>query len=283
VHGLPVVWRELRAPFIQGIDSRNSYIGLTLVLLTLAGIYTILATQRLLDQDFTHIMFALLFVFIGGVVNVVFSATRITTEKESQSWILLLATPLTDGEILLGKAVSVFRRCLPIWGLLAGHVLLFVLIGYIHPVALVHLSLLVVWLTCFVTGAGLYFSVRFARTTSALVASFALFLALWALGPIVIGLLGAMSRRSDLLLGYMSLHPVIQTHALMAGASGRANADMPWRVLTYDNQAMLYVGSGTCGVGRMTATLALVAAGYILVGVLFFWRAQCRLRRNALH
>ena len=83
-------------------------------------------------------------------------------------------------------------RCLPIWGLLAGHVLLFVLVGYIHPVALVHLAILVIWLTCFVTSAGLYFSVRFARTTSAVVASFALFLGLWALGPIVIGLLGIM-------------------------------------------------------------------------------------------
>jgi ABC-type transport system involved in multi-copper enzyme maturation permease subunit len=283
VHGLPVVWRELRAPFIQGVDSRNSYIGLTLVLVTLAGIYTILATQRLLDQDFTHIMFALLFVFIGAVVNVVFAATRITTEKESQSWLLLLTTPLSDGEILFGKAISVFRRCLPIWGLLAGHMVLFVLVGYIHPVSLVQLAMVVGWLTCFITAVGLYFSARFARTTSAVVACFAVFLGLWALGPIIAGLLGLMSRQGEWFHGYMSFHPAIQTHVLMAGTAGRANAEMSWRGLTYGAQeVMFYVGHGTCGVGRMTATLAAIAAVYILVSLLFFWRAKCRLRRHAL-
>ncbi len=283
VQGPPVVWRELRAPFIQGIDNRNSYIGLTLVLLTLGGIYIAFATQRLLDQDFTHIMFTLMFVFIGVVVNIVFAATRITAEKESQSWFLLLTTPLTDWEILFGKAISVFRRCLPIWGLLAGHVLLFVLVGYIHPVALVHLAILVIWLTCFVTSAGLYFSVRFARTTSAVVASFALFLGLWALGPIVIGLLSVMSRRGDMLLSYMSLHPIMQAHAIMAGSSGRVNAAMSWRALTYDSrEVLLYVGAGACGASRMTMTLALIAAGYMLASLLFLWRAQGCLRRNAL-
>jgi ABC-type transport system involved in multi-copper enzyme maturation permease subunit len=283
VHGPPVVWRELRAPFIQGIDSRNSYIGLALVILSLAGIYLASAAQRALDQDFTHMMFALLFVFIGAVVNVVFSATRITAEKESQSWLLLLTTPLSDGEILFGKAVSVFRRCLPVWGLLAGHVVLFVLVGYIHPVALLHLAILVGWLTCFITAVGLYFSVRFARTTSAVVACFAVFLGLWALGPIVAGLLGLMSRQGDWFHGYMSFHPAIQTHVVMAGAAGRTNAHMPWRALTYGAQdAMFFVGHGTCGVGRMTTTLAAVAAVYILVSLLFLWRAKCRLRRNAL-
>jgi ABC-type transport system involved in multi-copper enzyme maturation permease subunit len=283
VHGPPVVWRELRAPFIQGIDNRNSYIGLALVILALAGIYILSGVQGALDEDFTHMMFALLFVFIGGVVNVVFAATRITTEKESQSWILLLATPLTDWQILFGKAVSVFRRCLPIWGLLAGHVVLFVLVGYIHPVALLHLLILVAWLTCFVTGAGLYFSTRLARTTSAVVASFALFLALWVLGPIVVQLLGAMTRQSGLLDSYMSLHPAIQTHAIMAGASGRTNAGMSWRALIYGGERMALGDSGTYGVGLMTANLAIIAAGYILTSLLFLWRARCYLRRNALH
>jgi ABC-type transport system involved in multi-copper enzyme maturation permease subunit len=280
VRGSPVVWRELRAPFIQGIDNRNSYIGLALVILALTGIYISSAAQRSLDQDFTHIMFALLFVFIGGVVNVVFSATRLTTEKESQSWLLLLATPLSDWGIVFGKAVSVFRRCLPVWALLAGHVVLFVLVGYIHPVVMIHLALLVAWLTCFVTGAGLYFSSRFARTTSAVVASFALFLALWALGPMVVGLLGAMSGQGDLALGYMSLHPAVQTHVIMAGASGRGNAHLSWRALAYDAGGTFYVGPGTCGVGRMTATLAIIAAGYLLVSLLFLWRAKCCLRRR---
>ena len=119
----------------------------------------------------------------------VFSATRITTEKESQTWPILLVSSLSDYDILMGKAVSAFRRCLPIWGLLAGHVVLFVLVGYIHPAAIVHLLIVVAWVTCFVTGAGLYFSARFRHTTAAVVATFSLMLGLWAVGPIVAGLL----------------------------------------------------------------------------------------------
>ena len=139
VVGPPVVWKELRAPFIQGIDNRNSYIGLAVAIVALVLTYLAGAKTNSLDGEFTHVAYVMLFVFIGGLVTIIFSATRITTEKESQSWPLLLTTPLSDWDILLGKAVSAFRRCLPIWGLLAGHVILFTLAGYIHPVVSFHL------------------------------------------------------------------------------------------------------------------------------------------------
>jgi hypothetical protein len=98
----------------------------------------------------------------------------------------------------------------------------------------------------------------------------------------VVQLLGAMTRQNDLFDSYMSLHPAIQTHAIMAGASGRANAGMSWRALTY-RERISFGDSGTYGVGLMTANLAIIAAGYILISVLLLWRAQRYLRRNALH
>jgi ABC-type transport system involved in multi-copper enzyme maturation permease subunit len=213
-----VVWKELRAPFIQGIDNRNSYIGLTLTILALLATYILIDR----DEDFAHVMYVMLFIFLGVVVNILFSATRITTEKESQSWSLLLATPLSDWEILFGQAVGAFRRCLPIWGLLAGHVVLFVLLGYIHPIAFLHLALLVAWLTCFLTGVGLYFSTRFARTTSAV--SFALFLASGRSRPIVIRLLGVMAGEAT----WSRLHvasSTMQTNAIRPGRPA-GHADM---------------------------------------------------------
>ena len=128
VRGPVIVWRELRAPFIQGIDNRNSYIGLAITVGALLVTYLAAASQDCLDEDFVHSSYVMMFLFLGGVVNVIFAATRITTEKESQSWLLLLATPLSDWDILFGKGVSAFRRCLPIWGLLAGHMVVFVAI-----------------------------------------------------------------------------------------------------------------------------------------------------------
>lgn len=283
VHGPPVVWKELRAPFVAGVGSRNSYIGFGIAVLALLFTYLSSADSKSLDEDFTHVMYVMLFIFIGAIVNTIFSATRITAEKESQSWSLLLTTPLSDWDILFGKAVSAFRRCVPIWGLLAGHVVLFVLVGYIHPLAIIHLAMLLAWLTCFITGAGLYFSSYFARTISAVVASFALTAGLWVLGPIVAGLLSIMGRHGNLFAKYMWLHPVFQAEMIMGGAGGVRNARVPWRSLTYGTELVFFhTGRGGIGVGRMTCTLALIAAAYTLVGLLFFWCAKRRLRRKAL-
>ncbi|OHB63500.1 MAG: hypothetical protein A2Y76_10100 [Planctomycetes bacterium RBG_13_60_9] len=280
VHGPPVVWKELRAPFIQGADNRNSYIGLGITVAALAFTYWGAASSGTLDEDFTHTSYIMLFVFIGVIVNIVFSATRITTERESQSWMLLLTTPLSDGEILFGKAVSAFRRCLPIWGLLAGHVILFTLVHYIHPVAILHLFMLVAWLTCFITGAGLYFSARFARTTSAVVASFALVVGLWMVGPILAGLAGAMHKQANLFAAYMWTHPMAQASLIMSGAAGVQNANAPWRSLNYSTGTVFRSSREFVDIGTATWILAAVAAVYIVAGLAFFWRAKRLVRRE---
>jgi len=281
VVGPPVVWKELRAPFIQGIDSRNSYIGMAMAIVALVFTYLSLAQAKSLNEDFTHITYVMLFVFIGGLVNIVFSATRITTEKESQAWPLLLTTPLSDWDILLGKAVSAFRRCLPIWALLAGHMLLFTLAGYIHPIAIFHLLALVAWLTCFITGSGLYFSARFARTTSAVVASFALVVGLWVIGPILAGVMSMMGGQKDVLATYLLwVHPGVQTQLIMTGAAGSNNAQASWGSLRYATQALFQSGREAMGVGRVTYILTAIAVAYVLAGLFFFWRAKCCLRRR---
>jgi ABC-type transport system involved in multi-copper enzyme maturation permease subunit len=220
----------------------------------------------------------LLFLFLGTIVNAVFAATRITSEKETQSWMLLLATPLSDAEILLGKAISTIRRCVPIWGLLAGHVLLFVVIGYIHVVAVIHLLMLVVWITVFVTGAGLYFSARFARTTSAVVATFGLILGLWVAGPILAGVFSTISPRSSLPGAYLLTHPTVQATIIMDGAGGRENAHIPWRDLEYRTDHRR--GQEPIGMGGMTCILSVISASYIFVGLLLFWWAGRHLRRH---
>jgi len=278
--GPPVVWKELRAPFIQGIDNRNSYIGLSMAIVALVLTYIAGAVTNSLDADFTHVAYVMLFVFIGALINIVFSATRITTEKESQSWSLLLTTPLSDRDILLGKAISAFRRCLPIWGLLAGHLVLFTLAGYIHPVASFHLLVVVAWLTCFLTGAGLYFSARFARTTSAVVATFALAVGLWVVGPTLAGLIGVMGGKNDLFAMYMWTHPAVQTGIIVGATAGSQNAGTSLRSLDYRPMAVSRSAHGSLRVGTVTYVLLGIAAGYILVGLLFFWRAKCRLRRR---
>jgi ABC-type transport system involved in multi-copper enzyme maturation permease subunit len=186
VKGSPVVWKELRTPIIQGSRKKN-IIGLVITIIALLITYAVNMKEKLLDEDFAHIAYTLIFVIIGLITNIVLSATTITTEKETRSWPILLATSMGDWQILIGKAVGVFRRCLPIWLLLAGHLILFITVRYIHPIAVVHLAILVTWIVVFLSGSGLYFSARLKRTTSAVVANFALALTLWAVIPLLLG------------------------------------------------------------------------------------------------
>jgi hypothetical protein len=79
----------------------------------------------------------------------------------------------------------------------------------------------------------------------------------------------------------MWTHPAIQTELIMAGAGGRQNAGTSLWALTYGGERILFdTGYGTLSVGQMTSTLTIIAAAYILAGLLFLWRAKCRLRRN---
>jgi len=277
VKGPPVLWKELRAPMIQGAGGKNSIIGFAVTIVALLLTYAVCDKQKCLDEDFTHVSYTLMFLLIGMVFHMVLSAVSITSEKESRSWPILLATSMDDWQILLGKAVGVFRRCLPIWILLAGHILLFVLVRYIHPIAIVHVFMLVVGMIVFLTGAGLYFSTRFKRTTSAVVANFALAVVLWLVIPTLLGMVTTITREGDVFEAYVSANPVIQAYTIMNGAGGERNARTKLFGLEYNWPPSLRHSEG---IYSTTSILLVSTLGYICLGLLFAWRAKCRFRRN---
>ena len=283
VKGSPVIWKELRAPMIQGPGRRNSVIGLVAAIAALLLTYALCRKAKCLDEDFTHVSYTLLFVVIGSIFNMVLSAATITSEKESRAWPILLATSMDDWHILLGKAVGVFRRCLPIWLLLAGHVGLFILVGYIHPIAAVHLLMLVTWLVVFISGSGLYFSSLFRRTTSAVVATFALAIVLWAVVPSLLGLTAVITEGDDVFApvlayarkqGGVLANPAVQAVVIMNGAGGERNARTQLSSLEYDWPYR------RLEIGPTTIVLFVTMIIYIFAGLVFAWRAKCRFRRN---
>jgi len=269
-----VVWKELRAPIIQGSRKKN-IIGLVITIVALLITYAVNMKEKLLDEDFAHVAYTLIFVIIGLITNIVLSATTITTEKETRSWPILLATSMGDWQILIGKFIGVFRRCLPIWLLLAGHLILFITVKYIHPIAAVHLAILVTWIVVFLSGTGLYFSARLKHTTSAVVANFALALTLWAVIPLLLGLVATITYESDILEAYILANPVVQTVIIMDGAGGSHNAARNLSSLDYDWMS----GSGY-NVWSTTSILLITMLIYVSMGLLFAWRAKCRFRRN---
>ena len=276
VNASPVLWKELRAPMIQGAEGKNSLIGLTVTIAALVITYGVCAKSKCLDENFTHLTYTMMFVGIGSIFHMVLSATCITTEKETRAWPILLATSMDDWHILMGKGFGVFRRCLPIWLLLAGHVFAFVLVRYIHPAAIFLLLLFVPGLIVFLTGAGIYFSARCRRTTSAVVAIFGLSLVLWIIVPALMGLAAASNRGENLLGRYMCTHPVVQVGVLMDGAGGRYNAHAKLSKLAFEWPNQDYNGR----FWPTTQVLLIHTVMYISVGMFFAWRAKCRFRRK---
>ena len=273
VTGSPVLWRELRAPMIQGAEGRNSIIGLTITIIALLITYG--TCEKCLDEAFTQTGYVLMFAVIGSVFTIVLSATSITTEKETRSWPILLATSMDDWHILLGKAIGVFRRCLPIWLLMAGHIFFFICLKYIHPVAILHMPIFATGLIVFLTGTGLYFSARFKRTTSAVIASFGLALALWVILPALLGLVSVYTNDYDIVKDLISSNPAAQIVVLMGGAGGKWNAQAGFSNLIFN-----WPDRSWHKAWSTTGLVLIYMLIYTTAGGLFAWRAKCRFRRN---
>ena len=282
VYGDPIVWKELKTPLLRGGGRLRSIIGISITLLALFATYYY--SSEFLDEGETHIIYTTIFMLMGMIGTAVLSATAITSEKESRSWPILLATTLTDWQIIRGKAYGTFRRYLPVWVFLIGHLTLFVFVGFIHWVVLLHAAILVTWIIVFFTGAGLYFSSRFKKTTTAVVMNIALGLAIWLVIPFMLAMISEIHSHSafddDPSEISLDINPVIQTFVIIEGAAGRDKAKRPASRLNYDwpfiyrDKHFRETFDGT------TLVLLATMLGYSFVGFLLAWLAKARLRRN---
>ncbi len=269
VNGSPTVWKELRAPLLRG-HKIAAFIVISLCLLVLFATYAFFAHEHALDEEELHMLYVTIFMGLGMLFTIVLPATCITSEKESRSWPLLLATTLSDEQILFGKFIGVLRRCLPVWLFLFGHVILFVIVGYIHPIAIFQLAAVVTWVIVFLSCTGLYFSSRFRRSTTAVIMNFAFAAAVWALIPLLLVLMfEAMGGSDDLIESYMDTNPFVHAIVVMDGTVRRGDLhDYNW------------VGFHSLNVFESTCWMFFCMLSYVCIGFLFAWRAKCRIRRN---
>lgn len=269
VVGSPLLWKERRAPLL-GRRKTVAIIGIAAILALLLLTYALCASENLLDDNETHAAYIVIFVSLGMLFTVVLPATCITSEKESLTWPLLLTTTVGDWQILYGKFLGVLRRCLPVWLLLFGHLVVFTLAGMIHPIALIQMGILVAWTVIFLISTGLYFSTRFKHTTAAVIANMALAAGLWAIFPILLGIVLVMTQGDgDFLSLYMDTNPFVHA-AIIAAATARHGGlnDYEW------------MQGGLSGVADATGWIVLNFIIYVTIGLVFVGRAGSRLRRN---
>jgi len=232
--------------------------------------YGLFARERMLHDRATHIAYVVIFLVLGALLSAVLPATSICSEKESRSWPLLLCTPLTNRQIILGKFAGVLRRCLLAWALLVGHLVFFTLTGLVHPIGLLQFGLLITWASVFLTGAGLYFSSRFKRTTAAVIANLALAGSLWVVIPLVVAIGSQIFRAGRDMAGICAdANPLV--HAVcIVNATARDG-----RIGDYDWVAL---NDGSAGAATIWILFCFVI--YVFAGSLFLWRAKRHLRHN---
>jgi ABC-type transport system involved in multi-copper enzyme maturation permease subunit len=269
VRGSAILWKELKSPLF-GRRKLAFAISIAIGLIVLFLTYGFCADQHALDDKDVHIMYSIVFLALVILFAMILPATSITSEKESRAWPLLLATTLGDWQILGAKFAGILRRILPICCLLLGHIVLFMLAGIIHPIAFLQVGLLLGWLVTFLSGSGLYFSTRFKRTTTAVIANFALAATVWGLAPLLMAFLAQLDVIDfDFIESYLDTNPFVHIVVIIDATAGRS------RLSNYQ-----WVSYGSKNSLDATAWVAACAVGYISLGLLFAWRAKCRIRRN---
>jgi ABC-type transport system involved in multi-copper enzyme maturation permease subunit len=166
VVGPPLVWKEIRTAFISARPLRT-ILGYSIAGICLLAAYGFFAYTKYLAEKEVQIGFVIAYFFLGLLRTATVSASSITLEKEAKTWPILLTTPLDQRQIIVQKTIASTLRAWPFWLLLAAHVLIFTLLGFIHPVAVAPLLLLVVTSSLLVSAVGVFFSSCFKRTSTA--------------------------------------------------------------------------------------------------------------------
>jgi ABC-2 type transport system permease protein len=270
VIGPPVLWKGCRG-LLGRRKVMNAIAGIAVVGL-LAWTYVMAYRDGNLGAAGVQAMYLLVFFSVGMLATTVLPATCITAKKESQTWPLLLATSIDAWEILAGKFGGVVRRCLPAWVLLFGHAAGFAIAGYIHPVAILQLGLIVLWTTVFLSCTGLYFSLRFKHTTTAVIANLGTAAGLWAIFPLMMAIVMAVGHvDSDLIEPYLDMNPFVQA-SVVAMATIQADHYLDYR----------WVQGGLSSAADATGWILLTALIHGIIGLAVAAWTGFRMRRNPL-
>jgi ABC-type transport system involved in multi-copper enzyme maturation permease subunit len=165
----PVLWREVRQPLMKKRWQARIGTIACIALLLLTYIACTAGFRNELPRGDTQIGYAIIFCGLLCLLTCVLAATTIASEKESDTWTLLLATPIGARAIVLGKLMGILRRLLWPYALVFGHFLLFTLCGVLPVSALVMTIWIIVTFNAVWVASGLLFSLWFRKVTFAVI------------------------------------------------------------------------------------------------------------------
>ncbi|MHC4155923.1 MAG: ABC transporter permease subunit [Planctomycetota bacterium] len=255
VVGPPLVWKEIRTAFTIARPLRT-ILGYSIAGICLLAAYGFFAYTKYLAEKEVQIGFVLAYFFLGLLRTATVSASSITSEKEARTWPILLTTPLDQRQIALQKTIASTIRAWPFWLLLGAHLTTFTLLGFIHPVAVLPLVVLVITSALLVSAVGVFFSSCFKRTSTAATFSLiSLFVLSFPLPAFIIS-------------------PFFVATMIMTVGAGNFDAGVPF----YELQYGFFPGMKGFLVSAFILTGIMVI--YLLIAFLFYAFAVGNVRRN---
>ncbi len=272
VVGPPMIWKELICTFSgrQKFAARM-VLGVEVLLILIVFLFPAMVTR--VPYEVLLRVYVWAFLGLGVLITMIVSAGVMSGERESRAWPVLLLTPLTNQEILLGKFVGVLRRCGAVWLLLLAYVAAFAYARFFHPLAIVQMAAVTGAILSLLVATGFYFGLRLRRTTEAVTANLVLAGALWCVLPLFaaavehwINVNGRWHWASSVALILVPFAQVLSmTNTTLDGRAGA----IPW------------LGQ-SLSAWEFTRLMLVSMLGHILVSLLFTWRMVQGLRRRML-
>ncbi len=220
VKGSPIIWREFIIPFVR--RHRVSKI-LTVIVIGMAVIaaYTLGVISDSIRFEWFHTAFLVGYMMLGCFIAGNSAAAAIVSERESGTWLGVMMTPMGAGKILWDKALSIVLRLLPVWVLMVGHIIVFSLLGYIHPVALLLLIVPLISGLAYFVGLGLMFSSSAKSSSSAMNRLVGVTLLIMLIFP---SCMTPLMLNGGITGFFFNSNPIVQVGVVAAGASGQKAA-----------------------------------------------------------
>jgi ABC-type transport system involved in multi-copper enzyme maturation permease subunit len=217
VIGPPIIWKEIRSAFFRYSRFKNILTCVIIGLLLIAGYgFCFIMGYFEIREVQVGIITGYFLLLLLRITSL--SATSVTIEKESRTWPVLLTTPLNNSKIVFGKIFGSILRCWPLLILLFGHLIFFILIRCIHPIAIFHIAPLIVASCLFFSSTGVLFSVTLKRTSTASILNLLLFFLIAC--PVCAGPCAVLSIYiSPLFHAVKALYPACGTEAAMTTIS----------------------------------------------------------------
>ncbi len=161
----PVLWRELRRPMMSKRWQR--IVGSCGCIALLLFTYLWLGKFNVLEKRDAQIGYAIVFEVMLMLMTCAIAGTTIAQERESDTWTLLLASPVSGQNVVWGKAIGVLRRMMWPMILVAMHFTGFVMAGIITlKTAAVVVWVMISFNTIFIA-TGTYLSLRLKKVLTA--------------------------------------------------------------------------------------------------------------------